>query len=105
MAINKSHIFQGIELPDAYWVVNSIDYRKGLNAPNGMGASGFGAGKFNACAYVYIFKDKATRDANGTPLEERAVYFNLSSSDSADNHIKQAYDYIKQIDEFSGSKV
>lgn len=100
MAIQKLYNFQGIELPDAYWVVNSIDYRKGLKQKDGMGALGFGAGTYNAQIIVYIFKDKEARDTNMLPIAEESIYFNISSAEDAKSPVAQAYDYINKLQDY-----
>jgi|TARA_Y100000310_G_scaffold291386_1_gene319300 hypothetical protein len=101
MAIKKTYTFRGIELPDAYWVVNSVDYRKGLKTANGMNPLGFGAGTYNGCMMVYIFKDKASRDSNYAPVKERMLYFNLSTSPDAKSQVAQAYDYLNSLQDYN----
>jgi hypothetical protein len=101
MAIKKPYNFKGIEVSDAYWVVNSVDYRKGLKSSDGMLPLGFGAGTYNGCMMVYIFKDKASRDANGIPLKEELIYFNVSTKEDAKSPVAQAYDYLNNLGEYS----
>tara|TARA_R110001632_G_scaffold3952_4_gene17200 strand:- start:150 stop:521 length:372 start_codon:yes stop_codon:yes gene_type:complete len=117
MALKGLYNFKGIELSDAYLQVigincnyhslssQSIKTAAVYNSDGSLKTSEVYEQTWskqpNSTANVRVFKDKATKDADPTSqLTEFGFNFTESLTDSAKNHVKQAYVALKADDKY-----
>lgn len=117
MAIQGSHIFKGITLSDAYLQVTSFDYtlhsqkETSIKTPAVLEADGKvkteavyetkWVKKPNSQCLVRVFKDKAARDADANGhITDFIFSFELKTTASAKNPIKQAYEALKVVEDY-----
>ena len=101
MALTKSLNKFGIEMADAYWVVDRIDFTKYLDCPTSTPA-GIVEG-FDTDVYVLVYSNKEARDNEDRFIEK----FNYRFKHNKESELSiqaEAYAYLKTLDEFQGTE-
>ena len=101
MAINKSLNKYGIDMPDAYWVIDRIDFQKYLDSPTTEPA-GVVEG-WDTDVYVFVYTSKEARDNKDRFIEK--YNYRFKHDDASELSIQaEAYEYLKTLDEFSDTE-
>ena len=100
MAIQTNLNHFGITIDDCYYVVDMVNYERGLYNP----AIGNDPDKTNANIRILVYGSKEARDNNEEPLTTKSYTFILKTNTSAKNSVVQAYEYLKTLDEFKESE-
>ena len=101
MAITKSINKYGIDMSEAYWVIDRIDFTKYLDSPTSAPA-GLVEG-WDTDVYVLVFSSKEARDNEDRFIEK--FNYQFKHDDASELSIQaEAYEYLKTLDEFQGGE-
>ena len=101
MALTKSINKFGIEMADAYWVIDRIDFTKYLDSPTETPA-GIVEG-WDTDVYVLVYSNKEARDNKDAFIDQYNYRFQ-HNKESGLSIQAEAYAYLKTLDEFEGTE-
>ena len=119
MALQGNYTYKGLNIESAYLVVSSLNYQKNSHSSkNEVTPAEYNSetgelitpavyetvwnNVLTASAEIKIYKDLAARTSNPNEFITNSYYnFTPSIEDDADNLITQAYNHIKNLDDYS----